>query len=132
MGRLKRYEAWILQAINDLKWAEDSLKSGHFAQTCFISQQIGEKAIKALAFFRGNDLVKSHSIFKIAEALHINSEIAVIAKKLDRYYITTRYPDAIPDSGVPYEYFDISDAEEALQFSKHILDFVKKELGMIS
>lgn len=53
----QRAKAWLEQAEDDLAWGEDSLKSDHYAQVCFIAQQIAEKAIKAMAFLRGADLV---------------------------------------------------------------------------
>ena len=69
---MEKYEAWIGQATEDLLWGEDSLRGKHYAQTCFISQQIGEKVMKALAYFRGHEVVKSHSIVKMANLLGVN------------------------------------------------------------
>ncbi|EMN14719.1 putative toxin-antitoxin system, antitoxin component [Leptospira borgpetersenii str. Brem 307] len=50
-----RWKDWLAQAERDLEWAKASLHSGFFAQTCFVCQQVGEKSLKALAFFRGAD-----------------------------------------------------------------------------
>ncbi|MHB8763439.1 MAG: HEPN domain-containing protein, partial [Deferrisomatales bacterium] len=58
-----RHDDWMRQAGNDLEWAAHSLAGGFFAQTCFIAQQAGEKALKALAYARGYDTVKTHSLF---------------------------------------------------------------------
>jgi len=49
---------WLSQAEDDLRWAVDSRKSGHHAQSCFVCQQVGEKALKALAFSRGAQAVR--------------------------------------------------------------------------
>jgi len=48
MSNKKRYHDWLNQAQNDLEWATESLKLGYYSQTCFISQQAGKKAIKAM------------------------------------------------------------------------------------
>lgn len=48
-----RARDWLKQAANDLEWARDSFKNGHWAQVCFVCQQIAEKALKAIALSRG-------------------------------------------------------------------------------
>lgn len=128
MKQNNRYLSWLNQARSDLVWGRDSLKSGHYAQTCFVAQQVGEKALKALAFLRGNDIVKSHSLVKISHELGINGEIKKAANRLDLYYISTRYPDSLPDSGVPSEYFDKEQATEALDMASMIIDKIEKEI----
>lgn len=112
---------WFKQAEDDLCWAQDSFKAGHFAQTCFIAQQVGEKALKALALHRGYMQVKSHSILEIARALGVNGEIEQIAKRLDQYYISTRYPDAFP-AGAPFEFYTEEQAAEAIAFAKRLVE----------
>lgn len=98
-----------------------------FAQTCFVCQQVGEKTLKALAYFRGADLVKSHSVKTIAKELGENGEIEFMGQKLDLYYIPTRYPDAFME-GAPFEYFEESQAKEAIEFAEKIIDLVKVKL----
>jgi len=39
-----RHRDRLEQAKADFQWGEDSLDHGHFAQTCFIAQQVAEKA----------------------------------------------------------------------------------------
>ena len=112
-----RAKDWLSQAKEDLKWANDTLTSEHYGQACFVCQQAAEKAVKALALHRDYDQVKSHSIYEIIKALEINGELEDIAKRLDQYYISTRYPDAFP-SGAPYEFFTEQQAKEALGFAK--------------
>ncbi len=125
-----RYVSWFLQAESDLRSVYDLIKSSHYAQACFNSQQAAEKALKALAFFRGADLVKSHSLGTIAKDLKINGELSSFAKKLDLYYLTSRYPDALPDHAVPAENFDESIAKEALAMAEVFVKKVKGELQL--
>ncbi len=119
---------WFRQAQNDLLWAKDTLDARRYAQACFTAQQVGEKAIKALALNRGYDEVRSHSILEIAQELDENGEIEDIAKRLDQYYISARYPDAFP-AGAPFEFFSETQAEEAYGFAARIVDIISGRIG---
>ena len=111
---------WIRQAQNDLLWAKDSLESGFFAQTCYISQQIAEKSLKAYGLYKGYDQVRSHSVTQICKALDINGDMERMGKELDLYYISARYPDAFPE-GAPFEYFSRDQAIKAFEYAETIL-----------
>jgi HEPN domain-containing protein len=119
---------WFKQAQNDFLWAKDTLAAEKFAQTCFICQQVAEKSLKAVAYSRGFDIIKSHSVFEISRNLGINGEIEQIAKRLDQYYISTRYPDAFP-SGAPFEYYTMEQAVEAVDFTEKILNFARGQFN---
>ena len=125
-----RWNDWLRQAEDDLLWAKDTLKQKRYAQACFTAQQVGEKALKALAFKLGYDMIRSHSLREIAEALDINSEISEMAKRLDLYYISARYPDAFP-SGAPFEYFTHDQAEEAVTFAEKIVAAIHAKVAEI-
>ena len=125
---MDRSHDWLRQAEDDYLWAQDTMASGRFAQACFVCQQCAEKAIKALAFYRGFDRVKSHSILEISRALNINDDIEEAAKRLDLYYMSTRYPDALP-SGAPFEFFSSQQSSEALELAQRILERVRAEMG---
>jgi HEPN domain-containing protein len=118
---------WYKQAVNDLTWAQDSLKSGYWAQVCFVCQQVAEKALKAIALSRGALEIKSHSLVRIAEALGVNGDIERMGRRLDVYYITSRYPDAFAE-GSPFEYFDREQAEEALGFAAAFISKAELEI----
>jgi len=124
-----RHDAWFLQAENDLRWGQDSLAAGHFAQACFVGQQVGEKALKSLAFQRGFDTVKPHSIARIADELQIDGGLTQVASTLDLYYVSARDPDALPDGMAPFEHFTQQMAADALRFAELILDRVRRERG---
>ncbi|MDH5716768.1 MAG: HEPN domain-containing protein [Spirochaetia bacterium] len=119
-----RYKDWLLQAEEDLKWGKDTLNRNYFPQACFIAQQTAEKTLKALAFYKEYTNIKSHSIVKISKALDINDEILTAGKKLDQYYISTRYPDAMPE-GIPSEYITKEQAEEAINLAELVLNKIK-------
>jgi HEPN domain-containing protein len=118
---------WLKQARSELAWAGDSYAHGHWAFVCFTAQQVAEKCLKAIAIYRGAAQIKSHSTMAIAQALKIDGRIEFMSRRLDQYYITTRYPDAFSE-GAPYEFFDEAQAKEALGFAGEILAFAAKEL----
>lgn len=126
---MERHAAWLEQAKDDLKWAHDTLARDYFAQTCFICQQIAEKALKAFAYFQGIDFIKSHSIVSIAETLDINGEILAAGQVLDLYYTTTRYPDTLPDMGVPRDHFGRHQAEGALELAEKVLNNISSRMA---
>ncbi len=102
MGDIRsRHEAWLLQAEDDFRWGQDSLTSGHFAQTCFVAQQVGEKALKALAIHRGFDLIKSNSIAQLAKELELDRSLYGMGLVLDPYYNSGRYPENTPGTIAP-------------------------------
>ena len=123
-----RWNDWLRQAEDDLLWAKDTLEKKRYAQACFTAQQVGEKALKSFALKLGYDSIRSHSIREIATSLEINGDIAHMAKKLDFYYISARYPDAFP-SGAPFEYFTQDQAEEAVSFAEKIVTVIRTKTG---
>ncbi|MFH0724868.1 MAG: HEPN domain-containing protein [Pseudomonadota bacterium] len=124
---MTRYHDWLRQAENDLQWARYSFDGGYYAQTCFISQQVGEKALKAYCFFKEFDVIRSHSLFQIIRALHENGELEKHARELDIYYISGRYPDAFP-GGAPFEMITKEQAERSLAAAKAIFAEVSKRM----
>ena len=119
---------WLHQAQDDLRFAQSGFEHDFFSQVCFLCQQSGEKAIKALAFYRGFERVKSYSIIQIAKELKVNGELEQAAKHLDSYYISARYPDGLP-SGAPFEVFTKEQASLALRDCNLIIQQVQAEIG---
>lgn len=123
-----RSDDWFRQAENDLEWARDTLRCRRWAQACFAAQQVAEKALKSIALRRGVEQVRSHSILEIARALKVDGDVERMAKRLDLYYISARYPDAFP-GGAPFEYFTEDQANEAVEFAGRIVEKARSALG---
>lgn len=122
-----RAKDWMDQAHNHLDWRQAPAESGFHSQACFIAQQVADKALKALAYFRGAELVRGHSVAMVCRELAINGELEEVALRLDQYYIPTRYPDAQP-GGAPFRYFSAAQSREALAFAKRFLDRARTEM----
>jgi HEPN domain-containing protein len=125
---MSRHADWLRQADNDLEWARHSLTGGFCAQTCFVAQQAGEKALKALCFFKGFDVVKTHSLYQIVQVLEEDGPLKECARELDLYYISGRYPDAFP-GGAPFEILTQGQAEQALRAAREIFRIVSERVG---
>jgi HEPN domain-containing protein len=123
---------WINFASEDLRMAELALNEGIYNQVCFHSQQCVEKVLKGFMTSRGKIHPQSHKLAdilsKISESPFDNIKEKLLI--LDRFYIPTRYPDALPGmlpEGLPSE----KDAREALSTAKEVLEIVKKELKLL-
>ena len=65
-------------------------------------------------------------------ALETDSDFKKVAqaKKLDKYYIPTRYPNGLP-GGIPSRYFDDpKEAEEAMQHAKKVIEIVERKIKL--
>ena len=123
---------WYLQAKDDFKFVEWVLKEGmFFDKGCFLSKQAGEKVIKACLYASGKRRVFGHSLFEMMDELSKIEEdfkkISEPAKRLDRFYITTRYPNGLP-GGSPFQLYSLSDLETAFTDLAMIFDLSEKFL----
>ena len=93
---------WLEQAREDLKWAKDLAERGGYHISCFLAQQVGEKAMKAFLYAQAEWIVIGHSIERLCNfASKFDVELLEKVKKwaiLDGYYVPTRYPNSIPGS----------------------------------
>jgi len=123
---------WFKQAEYDLKDAEKALSWKSFNLCCFLSQQAAEKALKAYLYFAGAEEIWGHSVGALCkEAIKFDTSFENIfsqAKALDKYYIPTRYPDALPEEVVPSEVYEEEDAQSALKKAKDIVEFIKNKI----
>jgi len=123
-------ERWIKQAEADLKAARTSLGGGSFEWACFQSQQAAEKALKALIYSKGLTSIMTHSIKQLVhECIQLGFSMDAhrkAAKRLDTFYIPTRYPNGLASDQAPADYYDREDAEQCISFAQSILDDAKK------
>ena len=121
---------WLEQAEDTLKSADHDLKDGDYNWACFKAQQAAEYSVKALLYGLGEPAAAvGHSILSLLEELGglgvgITEELLGFARRLDKHYIPTRYPNAHP-AGSPFKYYDQKDASESLKGARAIVQFVK-------
>lgn len=134
-GAEREARRWILQAEDDLRFVEWVLKEKvFFDKGCFVSQQAGEKALKSCLYASGERRVLGHSLFEMVIDLinkdNIFEEIRNEAKRLDRFYITTRYPNGLP-GGSPFQIYTKEDLEKAHDDLRKIFKISKSFLNKL-
>lgn len=122
-------ERWLKQAEEDFETLNIVLEKKKYYMACFLAQQVGEKAAKGVMYFYGMQLFAMHSVYGLLKALQtyvaVPEELLRYAKRLDKYYIPTRYPDAFPDE-IPANMFDEEEAQASAEYAKALLDFARK------
>ena len=135
MKRPSKEEAlrWFTQAKDEFIDANELRKRNRFYLALFHFQQAAEKALKAYLYqeVKSIEVFFTHSINDLLSMVfEIDTEFKNVSssKKLDQYYIPTRYPNALP-GGIPSRYFDDpKEAEEAMLLAKNIIDLVEKKI----
>jgi HEPN domain-containing protein len=88
---------WLRQAENDLAFGELALREGFFAQACFVAQQTAEKALKSIAYGRGERLVTTDR--QPAAGLAVAPRVREASRRGQPSrpaYVATRYPNGLP------------------------------------
>ncbi len=117
-------ERWLQFADEDLQMAELAVQEGIYNQVCFHSQQCAEKAIQGLLLLQGKTPPRTHllgDLFTLLDSNPFTNGLDI--QLLDRFYIPTRYPDALPGSlpeGLPAR----EDAMEAVAITQKVLETV--------
>lgn len=104
-----------------------------FDKGCFIAQQAAEKALKACLYARGERRVIGYSVYVLVDRLsRVENEFQAIAdeaRRLDRFYIPTRYPNGLP-GGSPFQIFTAADLAGAYEDLRQIIsvcrDFLER------
>ena len=120
---------WVEKAEEDYLFAQKHLKDekSFFGPLCFHCHQSGEKYLKAYLLSYGWELKKTHDlIFLLSTALFYDpsfQELSDAVKRLNAYYIETRYPTVWPTAT------EKSDAKEALDDALCIRNKVREALN---
>jgi len=120
---MREADRWLGFARQDLRIAELAMSEGLYNQVCFHSEQCVEKVLKSWLAEKGKKIPRTHSMADLlilipADALADMAEEILL---LDRFYIATRYPDALPGSleeGMPSK----DEAQESLDLAKRVLE----------
>ena len=117
---------WMDYAKTDLRAAYALLDSGEFfpRQICFLAQQCGEKAIKAILTFEEVDFPKKHDLDRLRDLIpdgwKFKERFPDLAE-LTIWAVESRYPGHTPDV-VEYE------ARETLLLAEAVFDAISEEL----
>ena len=117
---------WMEYAKSNLDAAYALLEKGDFfpRQICFLSQQAGEKALKAILIFLEIPFSKTHDLDRIREMIPQGWQVK---EKFPQLYdlsiwaVEARYPGDTPDVLE-------NEARETLHLAESVFDAVKAEL----
>ena len=125
-------QRWFNQSKYDLEAAKRNFEQKIYPYTCFLAEQAAQKALKSFLFLKGERYVWEHSVQKLIDrSSQYSNQFSALKEAgaiLDKYYLTTRYPDAIAPPALPYESYTEKEASGALELSGGILDVVRNEL----
>jgi len=131
---MKRHKGWTIQArewfekaTHDLDTAKREFKNSGWADIiCFHCHQAVEKYLKGFLIYHGQDIeeIKIHDLVKLLQyCQNINSEIKKFndsCKKLNRYYIESRYPTEAPKG------YSKKETQETIKAAEEIVNFISE------
>ena len=124
-------QLWLRQAQDDYRFGRSALVGRFHAQACFIAQQVSEKAVKAVHYKLSGRPVMGHSVQALLKRLNaraqVTGDLVTLGGELDQYYVSTRYPDALPGV-VPSDAFSAAQARSALRAAHKILQWATTQV----
>jgi HEPN domain-containing protein len=122
---------WFRQAEADLRHARHAAEDEDFEWAAFAAQQAAEKALKAL-FQRLHLDAWGHTlsllVTSLPEGVDVEPGILDAAKRLDKHYIPTRYPNGF-DRGAPVDFYTAGEAQHAIADAEAIVGFCGRQVG---
>lgn len=122
-----RAQDWLAQARHDIDHARHALDAGDYEWACFAAQQGAEKAVKGFVMALGGE-GWGHSITRLLTDLahrhDVPAPLLSPAKRLDKHYLPTRYPNGF-DTGAPKDYYTAEEAGLAIDDAEQIYEFCK-------
>jgi len=128
---LQEAQRWLAQARHDVDAATLNAQEGYAALACFLAQQAAEKALKAYLYGQGERAVVGHATYLLVRRCrHYDASFEALqdtCRRLDQYYIPTRYPNGLP-GGIPHEVYTSDQAQEAITGAQRVLNHVGQRL----
>ncbi len=128
---LQEAHRWLAQARYDVDAAALNAREGYADVACFLAQQAAEKALKAYLHAQGERAVVGHATYLLLKRCrHYETSFGAlhdVCRRLDQYYIPTRYPNGLP-GGIPHDVYTQAQAQEAIGGARQVLDQVERLL----
>lgn len=121
-------ERWLRFAREDLRMAELAFEDGIHNQVCFHAHQAVEKTLKGCLEAQGQAPPRTHKRADLIRLVRgsMLTDLEPQLLKMDRFYIPTRYPDALPGM-LPEGWPGEGDAREALELAREMLRRITEE-----
>jgi len=126
----ERSRDWLRQAEADLRHARHASEAGDYEWAAFAAQQAAEKAVKAV-FQKLHLDAWGHTLSLLLPSLPAQAACPAplidAAKRLDKHYIPTRYPNGF-DRGAPVDFYTLGEAAQAIADAGAILEFCRRQV----
>lgn len=124
----EEFDRWRASAGDALAGARAQVDEELHQWACFLAEQAGQLAVKALLHgvggeSRGHDLVDLGDRLQEALGVAPPPDVRAALRRLSRLYIPTRYPDAHP-GGTPGSHYGREDSQQALDDAEWVLSYV--------
>ncbi|PKB83957.1 MAG: hypothetical protein BZY88_01210 [SAR202 cluster bacterium Io17-Chloro-G9] len=131
---LETARRWLAQAEHSLGVCHLLYENMVWSEACFSAEQTAQVAFKASLYLKGRRFVNIHSVRQLAIECAIEDVefqgFADYGSILDKYYLSTRYPDTLPEPAIPFESFTESEARQAHAFAKEIVELVRAKVTL--
>lgn len=124
-------ERWLKQAQEELSDAKLLASSKRYYLALFLCQQSTEKALKAFLMAKVQEPVITHSISRLISLIIQDDpdfEPVRQARRLDDYYIQTRYPNGLPGETPASYYDDPDEADRAISLASAVIGLVSEKI----
>lgn len=126
---VEEYDRWHAAGVRALAAAASQQAEGFHEWACFLAEQAAQLAVKGLLHAVGA-AAWGHDLVALVD--QVDAEIGPpwphegrrLAERLSRFYLPTRYPDALP-GGTPATRFGKADSAEALADARALITAVE-------
>ena len=133
---LRTARRWLVQAEQNIAITRTLMAEGFWAGACFHAEQTAQMGFKTFLYLRSYRPIMTHAVSELAQqCAEEDSEFLAfldLSNKIEEYYLTTRYPDAVDAPAVPFELFTEQQAVEALGYAEQIVDAVRAKIAAAS
>ena len=124
---------WLAEATHSLEVTRLLFDNSLWSDVSFKSGQTSRLALKAYLYGTGKRSIYIHSIGGLLSECGKDDEdfnkLRDRGVTLDKYYLSSRYPDALPPPAIPFESFTIDEASQAIDIATEIVAMVRARVG---
>ena len=130
---LETARRWLAEATHSLEVTRLMFDNSLSSDVCFKSGQTSQLALKAYLYGTGRRSIYIHSIGDLLSECGKEDEdfngLRGRGVTLDKYYLSSRYPDALPPPAIPFESFTADEAHQAIGIATEIVEMVRARIG---
>ena len=129
---LETAKRWLAEATHSLEVTRLMFDNGLWSDVCFKSEQTSQLALKAYLYGAGRRSIYIDSIGDLLSECGKEDEVFIDLRgrgvTLDKHYLSSRYPDALPPPAIPFESFTADEAHQALGIATEIVEMVSARI----